>query len=138
MINQDKTICPYCGMRMKKWRTPSASTWASEYQFVCFNDACSYFVQGWQWMMEQMQVKASYRHCYNPENDSSGPLPVWSYEALKNEIIEPCPLNSISGACVRFFSQTWTHLNLDLSVSLDYGKRSAERAFRTEEKADDR
>jgi hypothetical protein len=88
MTNQDKTICPYCGTRMKKWRTPPSSTWTSEYQFVCFNDACPYFVQGWQWMMEQMQVKASYRHRYNPENGSSGPLPVWSYEALKNEIMD--------------------------------------------------
>jgi hypothetical protein len=88
MISQDKTICPHCGTSMKKWRIPPTSTWTTEYQYVCFNDECPYFVQGWQWMMEQMHVSASYRHRYNPENDTSGPLPVWSYQALKNDIIE--------------------------------------------------
>lgn len=88
MVDQDKTICPHCGISMRKWRTPSISTWTAEYQYVCFNDECSYFVHGWQWMMEQMNVNASYRHRYDPEHDTSGPLPVWSYGALKNEIIE--------------------------------------------------
>jgi len=73
---------------MKKWRTPDATSWSSEFQYVCFNDECPYFVQGWSWMLEKMNVSASYRHRYDPDSGSSGPLPVWSYEALKGDILE--------------------------------------------------
>jgi hypothetical protein len=88
MSNAENTKCPYCGKEMKKWENPQLSTWGSEYQLVCFNDECSYFVNGWNWMMEQFNQHASYRHRYNPETGEKGPLPVWSYDALKSNIIE--------------------------------------------------
>ncbi|MBZ4659791.1 MAG: hypothetical protein JG766_1714, partial [Desulfacinum sp.] len=47
---EDKTICPHCGSRMKKWRTPDFSTWSAEFFFVCFNDDCPYFTRGWNQM----------------------------------------------------------------------------------------
>jgi len=80
--------CPYCGEVMKKWRTPQGSTWACKVQYICFNDECSYFVRGWKWMLEKYNVKASYRHRLDPETGEKGPIPVWSYDALKNDIIE--------------------------------------------------
>jgi hypothetical protein len=73
---------------MKKWENPQLSTWGNDYQLVCFNDECSYFVNGWNWMMEKFNQHASYRHRYNPETGEKGPLPVWSYDALKSNIIE--------------------------------------------------
>jgi len=39
-------------------------------------------------MMESQKIKASYRHSVNPETGASGPLPVWSYEAHKNQVID--------------------------------------------------
>ena len=80
--------CPHCGVEMKKWRTPENSTWGILFQWVCFNDECDYFVRGWDWTMEHQNVKASYRHRLNPETGKSGPLPVWSYNALKDQIID--------------------------------------------------
>ena len=80
--------CPYCGAVMKKWRTPPHSTWTSEFNWVCFNDECPYFVRGWEHMLKTQNVKASYRHMIDPDTGNAGPLPCWSYDAHKDQIIE--------------------------------------------------
>jgi len=88
METENVPVCPYCGKLMKKWKTPEASTWNSKYQYICFNDECSYFVKGWEWMHDKYNVKASYRHRLDPKTGEKGPIPVWSYDALKNDIVE--------------------------------------------------
>jgi len=87
-MNEDKTICPYCGVKMKKWMPPAESTWGNYEQYICFNDECSYYVEGWTWMKEQYQQKVSYRHRYDPQTGETGPIPVWSVDALKDRIVE--------------------------------------------------
>jgi hypothetical protein len=88
MAREEHPACPHCGELMKKWKTPPMSTWTTEYQWVCFNDECPYFVRGWDWMMESQNVKASYRCAIDPETGKAGPLPTWSYTAHKDQIIE--------------------------------------------------
>ena len=39
-------------------------------------------------MKEKYNQKVSYRYKLNPFNNESGPLPVWSKDALKDAIIE--------------------------------------------------
>lgn len=87
-MSEDKTICPHCGQKMKKWTVPAMSTWSSEFFYVCFNDECPYFVRGWKQMEDSVQNKCSYRHRYDPDSGSTGPLPVWSKDAGKDQIIE--------------------------------------------------
>ncbi|MBD3219450.1 MAG: hypothetical protein GF310_14355 [candidate division Zixibacteria bacterium] len=84
----DKTVCPHCGQKMKKWKVPPDSTWTNEYHWVCFNDDCPYYQKGWKWMAEKYEQQASYRHSYNPETGQMGPIPVWSPNALKSGILE--------------------------------------------------
>ncbi|GAB4354200.1 MAG: hypothetical protein Kow0099_38410 [Candidatus Abyssubacteria bacterium] len=84
----DTPTCPHCGQKMDKWALPDGTTWQAEYHYVCFNDECSYFVQGWQWMYEHYKRRASYRHCVNPKTGASRPLPVWSVTALKDRVIK--------------------------------------------------
>ena len=86
-MQEDKTICPHCGVKMSKWRTPPLSTWTAEYFYVCFNDECSYYVRGWKHMNETTNVACSYRHRYDPETGTAGPLPVWDPDACKDGII---------------------------------------------------
>jgi len=66
---------------MKRWKVPGDSTWLEEFHWVCFNDECSYYVRGWEWMYEKYKQVASYRCRINPTTGKSGPLPCWSPDA---------------------------------------------------------
>jgi hypothetical protein len=88
MTEQANPDCPHCGGPMIRWANPQASTWGGSYQFVCFDDACPYFVRGWDWMMSRYNVAASYRYRLDPTTGERGPLPVWSASALRNHLID--------------------------------------------------
>jgi len=72
---------------MQRWTNPDMGSWSGEYQYVCFNDDCPYFVRGWAWMEERYGVKASYRYRLDPVTHESGPLPVWSARDFRSSII---------------------------------------------------
>ncbi len=80
-------LCPHCRQKMARWRVPPDATWPNEFFYVCFNDQCPYFVQGWQVLWEQQQTRASYRCRLDPDSGKFVPLPVWSSQALKENIV---------------------------------------------------
>ncbi|MBF0548991.1 MAG: methyltransferase domain-containing protein [Deltaproteobacteria bacterium] len=83
--------CPHCGQKMRKWEvpdTPFGCNWDHEFMYICFNDACPYFVRGWE-VMEQNGVGGkSYRLMWHPARDYCVPVPVPSFHALKESIID--------------------------------------------------
>ena len=83
-------ICPKCQARLRKWRVPDEASWSEEFFYVCFNDDCPYYQEGWQWMKEHYNQHASYRYAVNPTNGASLPLPVWSASATKEMIVDDC------------------------------------------------
>lgn len=72
---------------MSKWAVPDQSTWNVDFNCVCFNDECPYYIKGWTWMQEKYMAKASYRYCINPVSGHARPLPVWSAQALRSDVI---------------------------------------------------
>lgn len=93
-----ETRCRHCHQPMLQWANPQLVCWEGEYQYVCFNDDCPYFVNGWAWMKQQFNVDASYRYRLEPSTGDFGPLAVWSADALKNHII---PLKDTTHAAGR-------------------------------------
>jgi hypothetical protein len=85
---QDLTVCPHCGEKMSKFQTPGECTWGETYWWVCFNDECGYYKRGWDHMFNTRGIKCSYRHRYDPDTNSCGPMPVYSEAMGKHCIVK--------------------------------------------------
>ena len=87
--SQKKLNCPHCGESLKAFSLPEGSGWDEPCQWACFNNDCSYFISGWEWMFEQYNVKASYRYrVIDLNSKKASPLAVWSDTALLDRILE--------------------------------------------------
>jgi hypothetical protein len=87
---KETLCCPHCNEKLKKWQVPDnpfCQTWDNDFMYICFNDECPYFVRGWDKMYRDTHQGMSYRFMYNPEKDCCMPMPVPSYNALKEGII---------------------------------------------------
>lgn len=86
-MSDNSRTCSHCGSPLSKWRVPDEATWSEEFFFVCFNDDCSYYKSGWDWMKEKYNQHASYRYAVNPVTEVELMIPVWSDSAAR-ELIE--------------------------------------------------
>ncbi len=81
--------CPHCGRRLSAMALPDDVQWDEAHHYVCFNDDCSYYQEGWAWMEEQFGAKASYRYrVLDAERGVAAPLAVWSETAHRDRIID--------------------------------------------------
>lgn len=86
------TTCPHCNAGLLPWQPPPEASWDSKVQYICFNDDCPYFQRSGEWMKSHYSVAAMYRFRLDPVSGSSGPIPVWSREALRDGILSADPL----------------------------------------------
>ncbi|MBS1261248.1 MAG: hypothetical protein MAG453_00569 [Calditrichaeota bacterium] len=80
--------CPHCGEPMVRMVIPELASFDSPWIYVCFNDDCGYFRRSGEWMQRQYASSAQYRHKLDPFTGETGPLPVWSADAMRNLIVE--------------------------------------------------
>ena len=88
---KETLCCPHCDEKLRKWEVPDnpfCQTWDNDYMYICFNDECSYFERGWEHMRKNFDKTLSYRFMFNPANNACMPMPVPSYRALKEGIME--------------------------------------------------
>lgn len=93
ILSQKKPLCPHCGKEMSIWEVPPFSFsdglgWGTPYLFVCFNDECPLYVQGWENLEEHYGHKASYRCMNYPGTKQFECIPVFSQIGGTGQIID--------------------------------------------------
>lgn len=113
IVTEEKPLCPHCGMRMVIWECPPINFadglgWGSPFLYVCFNDECPLYVNGWKNIMDNFSVHASYRCICDPTSDSGHMdcMPVFSSEGGKGCIVDEelrAKEKAREKACIRGF-----------------------------------
>lgn len=93
VLEMEKPACPHCNQVMQLWEVPPVTFsdglgWGTPYLFLCFNDECPCYTQGWDSLMENYAQRASYR-CFNyPGEDGFEVMPVFSPMGAKGQIFD--------------------------------------------------
>lgn len=93
ILSQTKPECPYCGKEMNLWEPPSIPVgdglgWGAPYLFLCFNDECSLYKEGWDNIEQNYGHVASYRCMCYPGTDQFECMPVFSKYGGTDQIID--------------------------------------------------
>lgn len=85
ILEQKKPKCPHCNVEMVLWEVPPMNFgdglgWGTPYLYVCFNDDCPSFKDGWKNLKETMEHVASYRCINTPGSTNFEYMPVFSPE----------------------------------------------------------
>lgn len=93
VIFAERPVCPHCGKEMNISECADTglscgSGWGTPYFFVCFNDKCPAFVNGWESMKRDYGRKCSYRCICFPGSRKTEMMMVFSYSDVKSEIVD--------------------------------------------------
>jgi len=93
MVQQEKPVCPHCGKEMVIWECPPINFsdglgWGSPYLYVCFNDDCPLYLEGWKNIMDHYAGMASYRCLCYPMSGKMDSMVVYSRDGGKGYIID--------------------------------------------------
>jgi len=97
----EEHFCPHCRVRLSCCSTPPFHVgdglgWGSDVFFVCLNDDCSLFRNGWKHVEEQYGQTASFRYMMLPGEKEGGPMMVGSKSAFTGCTIDSKALQTTS------------------------------------------
>lgn len=93
IMEMEKPVCPHCNETMQIWEVPPINVgdglgWGTPYLFMCLNDACSLYANGWDDMMDNYAQRASYRCINFPGTRQFELIPVFSPMGAKGQMID--------------------------------------------------
>ena len=93
MMSQAKPRCPHCEKEMSIWEVPPINVgdglgWGSPFLYLCMNDECPLYVQGWDNLRENYAHHASYRCITYPDAKNFECMPVFSPMGATGQIID--------------------------------------------------
>jgi len=93
ILTRPKPKCPYCSEEMNLWEVPPVNIgdglgWGTPYLYICFNDNCSCYQQGWDHMKENYAHTASYRSINYPGTETFEIIPVFSSMGGRGQVID--------------------------------------------------
>lgn len=95
-LNQ-KHICPHCRTDLSLCHAPPMHVgdglgWGSEFLFICLNDECPLFVNGWDFIENQYGHTGSYRYMELPNSQESYSMMVASKYAFTGSMVDVAAL----------------------------------------------
>ena len=92
ILEKKRPLCPHCTKEMDLWEVPPVAFsdglgWGVPYLYVCFNDECPLFTQGWDDIMKQVGQKSSFRCMNYPGTETFELLPVFSSFGGSGQIV---------------------------------------------------
>lgn len=92
-------ICPHCKQELSCCEAPPIHVgdglgWGSDILFICLNDGCSVFLNGWKTIEEQYGHHSSYRYMELPNSKEKNYMMVGNADAFKACVINKEELRS--------------------------------------------
>jgi hypothetical protein len=93
ILAHPKPNCPHCSEEMSLWEVPPVNVgdglgWGTPYLYICFNDNCSCYKEGWDNMKENYAQSASYRSINYPGTETFEIIPVFSSMGGRGQVMD--------------------------------------------------
>jgi len=90
---EEKHVCPHCKSELSLCHAPPVHVgdglgWGCEYLFICLNDECSLFANGWQHIENQYGHVGSYRYMEIPGSKETYNMMVAGRGAFTGSIVD--------------------------------------------------
>jgi hypothetical protein len=86
-------VCPHCRTELSCCEAPpfhigDGLGWGSEVLYICLNDDCPLYVNGWKQIQEQYGHNSSYRYMQLPGSKEKNVMMVGTSDAFKGSVID--------------------------------------------------
>jgi len=90
---EEKHVCPHCKQELTLCHAPPIHVgdglgWGSEYLFICLNNDCSLFANGWKYIENQYGHVGSYRYMEIPGSKESYNMMVAGRDAFTGSVVD--------------------------------------------------